>query len=184
MVETVRDGWWYAARLPGGADLAVFMTDADLLQGAGGDPTDFALGRLAAAPHTGQRVQGLALRSRATVWPAASQRLVRAAGAGWLAVGDAALARDPLSSSGIDFALASSELACTTLAAAQSGAEDALARYAAAIARDFAVYRALRAQFYALERRWRDAPFWARRMSGAKRGSEVDASLAPAARIA
>jgi flavin-dependent dehydrogenase len=183
MIEAVRDGWWYAARLPGGEELAVFMTDGDLLQGAG-DPTDFALGRLAAAPHSGQRVHGLSLRSRATVWPAASQCLVRAAGAGWLAVGDAALARDPLSSSGIDFALASAELACATLVAAQSGDENALARYATAIACDFAAYRALRAQFYALEQRWPDAPFWARRMSGAKRGSEVDAGLEPAAQIA
>jgi flavin-dependent dehydrogenase len=183
MIEAVRDGWWYAARLPGGEELAVFMTDGDLLQRAG-DPTDFALGCLAAAPHTRQRVQDLSMRSRATVWPAASQCLVRAAGAGWLAVGDAALARDPLSSSGIDFALASAELACATLVAAQSGEEDALARYAAAIVRDFDAYRALRAQFYALERRWHDAPFWARRMPGAERGNEVDAGLEPAAQIA
>jgi flavin-dependent dehydrogenase len=183
MIEAVRDGWWYAARLPGGEELAVFMTDADLLQGAG-DPTDFALRRLGAAPHTGQRVRGLSLRSRATVWPAASQRLVHAAGAGWLAVGDAALARDPLSSSGIDFALASAELACATLVAAQCGVEDAITRYAAAIARDFGAYRALRAQFYALERRWPDAPFWARRASGTERGSGADASIEPVAQIA
>lgn len=183
MIEAVREGWWYAARLPGGEELVVFMTDADLLQGAG-DPTDFALGRLAAAPHTKRRVQGLRPPPRATVWPAASQRLACAAGAGWLAVGDAALARDPLSSSGIDFALASAELACATLVAAQSGDEAAIARYAMAIARDFDAYRALRAQFYALERRWPDAPFWARRMSGAGRGSEVDAGLEPAAQIA
>lgn len=184
MVEAVRDGWWYSARLPGGEELAVLMTDADLARSAGLDLTELALGRLAAAAHTKRRVQGLALQSRATVWPAASRRLARAAGAGWLAVGDAALARDPLSSSGIDFAVASAELACATLVAAHSGDEDAIARYAAAIARDFDAYRALRAQFYGLERRWRDVPFWARRMSGSERGSEVDASLEPAAQIA
>lgn len=155
------------------------MTDADLARGAGIDLTGLALDRLAAAPHTKRRVQGLPLQSRATVWPAASQRLVRAAGAGWLAVGDAALARDPLSSSGIDFALASAELARATLVAAQSGDEDAIARYAAAIARDFDAYRALRAQFYGLERRWRAAPFWARRMVGPQPGGwrlHVDAA--------
>lgn len=183
MIEAVRDGWWYSARLPAGEALAVFMTDADLLRGAG-DPTKFALARLMEAPHTARRVQHLRPPLRASVWPAASQRLTRAAGAGWLALGDAALARDPLSSSGIDFALVSAELACATLVAAQSGDEAAIAHYAAAIAHDFDAYCALRAQFYALERRWPDAPFWARRMSGAQRGSEVDAGFEPAAQIA
>jgi hypothetical protein len=54
----------------------------------------------------------------------------------------------------------------------------------APVPRDFDACRALRARFHALERRWPDAPFWARRASCAERGSEVDAGLEPAAQIA
>jgi flavin-dependent dehydrogenase len=164
MIEAARDGWWYSACLPGNKELAVFMTDADLCQGAGKDMTKFALDQMAAAPHTARRMQDLRLQLRASVWPAASQRLACAAGAGWLAVGDAALARDPLSSSGIDFALASAALACQTLVAAHSGDDTAAVCYAAAIARDFTAYCAMRDRFYGLEQRWPGVPFWARRV--------------------
>ncbi|HXF46774.1 MAG TPA: NAD(P)/FAD-dependent oxidoreductase, partial [Burkholderiaceae bacterium] len=40
MIEAVGDGWWYSARLPDGAELAVFMTDADHFQRDGSVPVE------------------------------------------------------------------------------------------------------------------------------------------------
>jgi len=39
----------------------------------------------------------------------------------------------------------------------------ALAPYDAALARDFAAYLVQHARYYAMEERWREAPFWTRR---------------------
>jgi flavin-dependent dehydrogenase len=79
------------------------------------------------------------------------------AGPGWLAIGDASLSFDPLSSQGLFHAL------YTGLRGAQAvlaGTSDALGAYAARIAAVRRRYREHRAIVYALEDRWPTAPFW------------------------
>ena len=91
---------------------------------------------------------------------AASGRLDRAAGDGWLAVGDAALAFDPLSSKGIANALYTGLAGARATAAEMAGDTSAGARYAAHVATIYTTYRAQLAQIYAIETRWPQAPFW------------------------
>jgi flavin-dependent dehydrogenase len=64
------------------------------------------------------------------------------AGPGWLAVGDAALACDPLSSQGLFNALYSGLMAARALRSALAGDTDALADYDRTIARVVDAYRA------------------------------------------
>ena len=86
-----------------------------------------------------------------------------AGGPGWLAVGDAALACDPLSSQGLLNALYSGRMAAAAIRRALIGDSGALDDYTRAMVGVAAAYRANLAAWYAMEARWPDRPFWARR---------------------
>jgi flavin-dependent dehydrogenase len=90
-------------------------------------------------------------------------RLVQPVGAGWIAAGDAALAFDPLSSQGILTALYTGMRAAEAVVATHHGDRVALAHYAARIDAIAATYHQQLRQYYAIEQRWHDAPFWRKR---------------------
>jgi len=108
---------------------------------------------------------------------ACSQRLDPIAGDGWIAVGDAASAFDPLSSMGIMKALRSAVDAAAAILRHLAGERDAFAGYAQTIAADYTRYLDTRTRYYAMEQRWPDAPFWQRR---APQMEEVAANVAAA----
>lgn len=174
LVEATREGWWYSAPLPRGAQhqadamIAMLMTDADLcarLRLTAAErwqailrPADATRQRLGAAQHT----------SAPHVHCAYSQRLrrERADDTGpWLAVGDAALAVDPISGSGVLRALrtarAAANTACILLAQPHAWKEP-LAAYETERDKECTAYLLERAQYYAAEQRF-DTPFWQRR---------------------
>jgi flavin-dependent dehydrogenase len=84
-------------------------------------------------------------------------------GDGWMAVGDAALAFDPLSSQGMLNALYTGLVAAEAADRLLSGDTAALLGYQTAVASVHAAYRSQLHQWYGLERRWADRPFWQRR---------------------
>ncbi len=157
LVESVPDGWWYSASLPGRSGVAMFMTDNDLRKQTSWDD------RLAAAPAT---------RARLASWQPTGQAVVRAAnsqcsevvvGEGWVAAGDTAAAFDPISALGIGFSLRSGmEAARVAVASIEDDANPATG-YAASIVRIYADYRARLRAIYELEQRWTENSFWARR---------------------
>ena len=87
-------------------------------------------------------------------------------GPGWLAVGDAALAFDPLAGQGVYRAL----LTATDVAPALRGSRGdglALAAYADSTTRDFDRFLVDRSRHYKQEQRWPGSVFWRRRSSSA-----------------
>jgi flavin-dependent dehydrogenase len=85
---------------------------------------------------------------------------------GFVAVGDAAQAFDPLSSQGIQQALQSGSYAGQALQYAMANPdapEPFLSRYAQQMQKVWDTYQAEYQSFYAMEQRWPDAPFWKRR---------------------
>src|SRR5262249_45330824 len=101
LIETVAQGWWYSSALPEGELVAGFLTDADLVRAGGArTPARCWTEALAASQHTRARARGVRWRE-VRLRPAGPGRLDRVAGPGWLAVGDAASAIDPLSGAGI-----------------------------------------------------------------------------------
>jgi flavin-dependent dehydrogenase len=105
-----------------------------------------------------------------TVTDASTSHLNRIAGEDWLAAGDAAVAFDPLSSQGIVTALLMGREAGRV--AAGLVPVDAYVEQYGDLLRE---HLALKEAYYALETRWPDAPFWARRvqpvaLSGAAEG--------------
>jgi flavin-dependent dehydrogenase len=162
LVEAAADGWWYSAPLPDDRLVVMFMTDADLCRGLT-DARAWAA-HLDASVHTRARVAGAAALAAPRVSSAVTQRLRRGPDArAWLAAGDAALAVDPLSSSGILRALSSGEIAAEAIAHRLLGRMGAVDDYERWLDAQFADYLRERRAYYALETRWPDAAFWRRR---------------------
>src|SRR4029077_3247030 len=99
------------------------------------------------------------------LYSAVSQRLLRTVSTGgeWLGWGDAALAVDPVSGSGIIRALRSARDAEETVMELLSGDRGATARYEKRRNTECTEYLLERASYYAAEQRWAEYPFWERR---------------------
>ncbi len=163
LVEAVPDGWWYSAPLPSGAVVVAYMTDADLVGKGRSGPATTWREALALAPRTQRRCHGApASRASLRVVTARSQHVHPAAGEGWIAVGDAALAMDPLSSVGVFEALRSGVDAAARVLAGDSRS---LSQYAVAAAERTHAYLDIRRAYYRAETRWTGSAFWKRRRS-------------------
>jgi len=165
-IEAIADGWWYSAPLPDGSLVVTFMTDADLL------PRDDRRGdsawraALALSDLTRRRCGPMPRFVRdVRVVSARSQSLCPAAGDGWFAVGDAALAMDPLSSGGVVEALLSGLGAAAAIVSGQSSAS---IDYETALRQRVVRYLKSRQSHYARETRWQRSAFWSRRQSDAR----------------
>jgi flavin-dependent dehydrogenase len=159
-IWSARDGWWYLATLPGGERIATWMTDVEQIGQLGQ--------RAAWQQHCARHFEAARLPpelasatwGRPRSFPAHSQRLQRPYGAGWIAVGDAALAFDPLSSQGLAKALRSGCDAADAIAQRQP---EACARYQEKLEHDWQRYLDARCHYYRLEQRFPEAPFWRER---------------------
>jgi flavin-dependent dehydrogenase len=167
LVEAVSSGWWYSSRLPGGKLIAVYMTDGDLLDHAALRETPGWLELLNKTEYTAQRVRqyGSGLPTTPRILPAHTVRLTSVAGDGWLAVGDSAVAYDPLASHGIAMAMGSGFNAAASIVDYLSGHHDALRVYERLIDRAFAHYLLMHHDAYQHEQRWPHESFWQRRHS-------------------
>ena len=170
LVDRSAHGWWYAVAAGEGATDVAFVTDADLLPHSGDRATWLAAeyreatlitSNLERRPHFG------ALASR----DARSGHRPAAAGEGWLAVGDAALAWDPLSGHGMQFALESAERAAEAVLAGDGERRyPAYARWCGDAVAEYG--RARTTMYVAATTADPDAEFW-RRRCGYEAGRQV-----------
>jgi flavin-dependent dehydrogenase len=174
-IEASEIGWWYSAALRPHKLMLVFMTDSDLFDSS-------ILGRYAGwnkylrSSMTCERVhrqQSHELHVRS----ARTQRLDVINGDAWLAVGDAAMSFDPLSSEGISKGVEWGRKAARAITATLKGDRLAARLYADETERAFATYLRQHKRYYAAEARWRGAPFWRRRHSGPMRAHRARISL-------
>jgi flavin-dependent dehydrogenase len=139
VVEATHDGWWYAAPVPD-AHVIVYLTDSDLVPSL--------------LKHVGLR--SVAADSALTNGEAQS---------GWLPVGDAFAAHDPLCGWGVVRALSNGiRAADAILAFLKTSDQSSLEAYRTYCIDQFARYLEGLTQQYALERRWPTSTFWVRRM--------------------
>ncbi|MBX3745788.1 MAG: hypothetical protein KF833_10820 [Verrucomicrobiae bacterium] len=169
-VESVPDGWWYTALPPDGHRVVAFLTDADLIAPPDSPPdsppvTQAFFEKLEATQHLRRLVPPLREPSLAVprLTSAATARLSAFHGNDWIAVGDAALSFDPLSSQGMLTALYTGLRGGQALAAHARGDPSALTAYADRIHRIRDAYLRHRHDAYRSEPRWPTAPFWSRR---------------------
>jgi flavin-dependent dehydrogenase len=169
LVEAVRSGWWYSARLPGRKLAIVYMTDDDLVDHSPSRRLEDWLSLLSETIHTRQRVAvgDYVPLGAPRILRANSSRLTVITGDRWLAVGDAAAAYDPLSSYGIGSGMGAGFYAASAIADFLRGGTDALSTYASLIDRAYADYLLMQHNQYMSEQRWPDEPFWHRRHTAA-----------------
>ncbi|SER15079.1 Dehydrogenase (flavoprotein) [Nitrosomonas sp. Nm51] len=163
LIESDVAGWWYSARLPQGQWIAALMTDSDLARDMDvlGETGWFKA--LVNTSFTRTRFEKKTPLSPLQVKPARSQCLQQFCGPGWYAAGDAACVFDPLSSLGIFKALRHGLLASYAIRDELQGKPDAISKYQHLLESEFKQYQHTRRQYYQLEKRFVQAPFWQRR---------------------
>ncbi len=165
LIETCEDGWWYSARLYYGTLSVAFMTDSDMLSSSGLNPIDYYNKMLCKSCYTRSRIENYKSATKAYIRPAQTQLLDRFTGDGWLAVGDAAISCDPLSSAGIYKGFVMGIAAAEAINSQMQGDRKAFERYVGQVKEIFEEYLQTRGHYYRLVTRWPKSKFWNRRFS-------------------
>lgn len=158
-VESVDHGWWYVSPLPGRRRVIACFTEPAVAARTGlATPAGWSA---ALAATTQARTASIA-PGVPTVVAVGGHLLRPCAGPGWLAVGDAALAVDPLSGGGVTFALRSAELGAEAVLGGDAGS------YTEFVHDSAVAYGETYARIYGAETRFPDAPFWRARQRSAR----------------
>lgn len=153
-VETVREGWWYTTPLPDGRRVVALVTDSDLV---GADRLATWMASLAETTYI-RPLAGDVSTVDVGAYPSGTAYRERMVGDGWLAVGDAAVCFDPLSSQGLVTGIVMAARAATMLGGDLDAWE---ADYREVLDEHLAV----RDEYLRAETRWPDPAFWARRLN-------------------
>jgi flavin-dependent dehydrogenase len=166
-VEAAADGWWYTAPLLRGRRVLAFHTDADLPSARDVRERAGLLRRAGVAKELAALLAGVGFvpETECSITAAHSAILEPCARANWLAVGDAAISFDPLSSQGLLQALFSGLAAAEAAERQLSGDVLGIAEYIQTMHGIASAYRQHLAGYYAAETRWAEAPFWRRRQA-------------------
>jgi flavin-dependent dehydrogenase len=160
-VESEQSGWWFVIPNTMHGALVSYFTDADL---AGRFWTSRIGWRQRLERTTYSRSYANAVRTATVqVRTAMTEYLSQFSGPGWLAIGDAAFASDPLSSHGLLLSLTSSLHAYDAILEACSSTRDSVRSYDHWLSHTLNAFLAMRRYFYFREQRWPDSPFWQRR---------------------
>jgi 2-polyprenyl-6-methoxyphenol hydroxylase-like FAD-dependent oxidoreductase len=163
LVEALEQGWWYSSLLPERQMAVAFFSDADLVRQSGVKTREGWLELASRTRHTRHRLPRETPPGGPSLHAAQSYRLDRFTGDGWLAVGDAAAAFDPLSSQGIVKALRTGILGSFAICDHFRGLRSGPEKYSEIVEQELEDYLATWTDFYGREPRWRQEPFWQRR---------------------
>ena len=164
MLEAVREGWWYAARLPDQRIAVALACEGDDLRTGELYRPEPWLRRASLSTHLAPALlDSFFVPGSLRVCPVGCFVLDRPTGPNWLAVGDAASSLDPLSAQGIYKALSDGLEAARAILAGFAGDHEATGRYATEVRRAYDTSLGQREAFYAREHRWPGSTFWARR---------------------
>ena len=169
LLETVENGWWYAALLPSGYLTLNFYSDPDIMPRRLTTDLSSWLALIQQTHHIAHWIEDaeFEIDSPPQLASAATRWLTPAAGinnnAGWAAIGDAAVAFDPLSAHGITTALWAAARAPDFIMAYLSGDNQALKNYANSVEKGRKEYLKQRNIIYSQEKRFQKCEFWARR---------------------
>lgn len=164
LIETFADGWWYSAAVPDGRRVIARMSDADLIRQHGVARLDRWMEALTQTHHVRLTAAGARPVGSPRLVPAGSRHLTGDTKLPLICVGDAASCFDPVSGQGIIKALRAGIFASyATADYLRRGDDSGLRRYRKLVATELSAYRQTLRDYYALERRWPDRPFWQRR---------------------
>ena len=158
LIEAQEHGWWYMSVLADQRVIVNFYSDADL---PGFDTSKLEMhARNTKVISSYLSDYGYGDPSHSSRITTNSSWIAPAVGAGWVAIGDASAAFDPLSSHGMTTALWSAIQAADAFAAQD---RQKMQAYATDVAKGVQDYLIARRHVYCSEKRWANSPFWARR---------------------
>ncbi len=160
-LESVENGWWYAARIPGEFLLVTFYTTATIVKELGLHDLKNWIHLLAEAPNTFDILSQMEpVEKRVRGFNASSFCLNTMTGEDWLAIGDAATTYDPITSQGITKATTQGARAAEIITYHLQGEKEALLQYEEEVKAQYEYYLSSRNYFYSLEKRWPNNSFW------------------------
>lgn len=171
-ISTSQSGWWYSAPLPNNKRIMSFQTDSDLIEHAQ-LKTEEAFLNLAMC---NEQMKMILEKSKNSIQfkgivAANSTRLKQVTGQQWVALGDAAISFDPLSSQGMFNAMANAlqltDLMKNHKIIAQSNEKETKEfqeLYSEQINQIWHHYNKHKRIFYSQEQRWNQNEFWKRRI--------------------
>jgi flavin-dependent dehydrogenase len=175
LIEADARGWWYLSVLADGRAVVQFYGDADLpsFDSAAFEANARATRLVSASLSDG----GYGPFGPVSRVAANSCWLNPAVGEGWVAIGDASAAFDPLSSHGMTTALWSAIEAADAYLARDPAR---MMAYSDSVAAGVQSYLQARRAVYRRESRWPESPFWARRQgrSATDGGQSVPGAIA------
>ncbi len=166
-IEACPDGWWYSAPIPGDRRILAFFTDTDL------PSASWALKPQQLLQPAKQLHSLAALLERCCFQAteisgyhaAHTSSLETPYGNQWLASGDAAMSFDPLSSQGIFNSLYTGLYAALNTDKWLRGEVEDFSEYGQQLKNIQEAYLKHYSEWYGLQKRWPDKPFWQKRIS-------------------
>ena len=162
-IEAVANGWWYTAPLPDGKVVCSLFTMPDCIHRAK-EPTITLMKQL----QQNKGLQNLLLNKQPVytqIYNAGSSVLNNMCAGNYVAIGDAALTFDPISSHGMVMAMTSARDAAFALVEFNKGHSDAFETFNLRLQNVFAQYELSKQQVYASEKRFNNELYWKKRMS-------------------
>ncbi len=173
LIEAEGSGWWYSTSAPGNKRVVMFFSDTDLPEFRACnraadfirklETTRFIVAKLRAECPGGNWEHRMSFHTE----PAHSSRAAQLQGERWIAIGDAAMSFDPLSSQGLWTGLQSAEIAADHIVARaqrkHASSRTPSADYTSWVKDIYSNYLIERNNYYAMEGRWANQEFWQRR---------------------
>jgi flavin-dependent dehydrogenase len=163
-LESVELGWWYAACLPSNKMVMTFFSDADIIS----EHKIHELKTWNKLLHESNHMKHLLHKAQALsdkLWVRNAQTQVSDTKNldRFIAVGDAALSFDPISSMGIGFSISSAVFAAKHIAKELEEGSSTINLYQEDLSRIFNQYLQIKKRYYKEEKRWPTSNFWQRR---------------------
>jgi flavin-dependent dehydrogenase len=166
-IESHEQGWWYVSELPASECLIVFFTDRDLLARRSEPRNAWICQQWTRTRACTEVFDGMELNELPhSQWTRHDARMSlrrKCFGKGWMAIGDAQIALDPLSGQGIMETLRSALSASEFLSSQTDIQRLDWGNWARTIADRYHHHRLKRIEQYARETRYSDFAYWNRR---------------------
>jgi flavin-dependent dehydrogenase len=159
VIEAVPGGWFYLAALPGNDVIAVFVTLAALVPSSRRERLRWWLEALARTIVVRDLLTGYRIPETLLVASARASFARSGAGDGWLAIGDARIAPDPLSGQGIIWAIDDAASATERLLGGMEWSDLAQDMQTRTM-REVETYLSERSRVYSSEQRFEDDAYW------------------------
>ncbi|MDC8005536.1 NAD(P)/FAD-dependent oxidoreductase [Aureisphaera galaxeae] len=165
LIESDEKGWWYSTHLSKGRFLVAYMTDADMARNHNLKEDIVFEEHINVTRHTCLRLFGAKPLGSVALGAAHSQYLEPMASRNWLAVGDAVMSYDPLSSLGMFKGLSSGLFGAYAVMDVLKGVSGGIQKYERLMHSQWTSYSEKRTSYYNEETRFPESPFWQRRAS-------------------